>query len=71
MVNDLKRMNVFLLLCIVAIFLLNMALLRDLRDTTDRAAELSAQVYTLGSMLGEQNAATQAKMTIAEVDSLD
>ena len=71
MVNDLKRMNVFLLLCIVAIFLLNMALLRDLRETTDRAAELSAQVYNLGSMLGEQNAASRVQMTISEVTSLD
>ena len=71
MVNDLKRMNVFLLLCIVALFSLNMYLLRDLRETTDRAAELSAQVYNLGSMLGEQNAAARAKMTISEVSSLD
>ena len=71
MVNDLKRMNVFLLLCIVALFSLNMALLRDLRDTTDRAAELSAQVYNLGSMLGEQNAAARAKTVISEVAALD
>ena len=71
MINDLKRMNVFLLLCIVALFLLNMALLRDLRETTDRAAELSAQVYNLGSMLGEQNAESRAQMTISEVSSLD
>ena len=71
MVNDLKRMNVFLLLCIVALFSLNMYLLRDLRETTDRAAELSAQVYNLGSMLGEQNAAARAKTVISEVSSLD
>ena len=71
MVNELKRMNVFLLLCIVALFLLNMSLLRDLRETTERAAELSAQVYNLGSMLGEQNAAARAKTVISEVSSLD
>ena len=71
MVNDLKRMNVFLLLCIVALFSLNMYLLRDLRETTDRAAELSAQVSNLGSMLGEQNAAARAKTVISEVSSLD
>ena len=71
MVNDLKRMNVFLLLCIVALFSLNMYLLRDLRETTERAAELSAQVYNLGSMLGEQNAAARAKTVITEVSSLD
>ena len=71
MVNDLKRMNVFLLVCIAALFSLNMLLLRDLRETTDRAAELSAQVYNLGSMLGEQNAASRAQMTISEVSSLD
>ena len=71
MINDLKRMNVFLLLCIVALFSLNMALLRDLRDTTERAAELSAQVYNLGSMLGEQNAAARAKTVISEVRNSD
>ena len=71
MITDLKRMNVFLLLCIVALFSLNMYLLRDLRETTDRAAELSAQVYNLGSMLGEQNAAARAKTVISEVTSLD
>ena len=71
MVNDLKRMNVFLLLCIVALFLLNMALLRDLRETTERADNLAAQVYNLGSMLGEQNAAARAKTVISEVSSLD
>lgn len=71
MVNDLKRMNIFLLLCIVALFSLNMYLLRDLRETTERADNLAAQVYNLGSMLGEQNAAARAKMTISEVGSLD
>ena len=71
MVNDLKKMNFFLLLCIAALFSLNMFLVRDLRETTDRAAELSAQVYNLGSMLGEQNAASRAQMTISEVTSLD
>ena len=71
MINDLKRMNVFLLLCIVALFSLNMYLLRDLRETTERAAELSSQVYNLGSMLGEQNAAARAEMTISEVTALD
>ena len=71
MINDLKRMNVFLLLCIVALFSLNMALLRDLRETTERAAELSAQVYSLGSMLGEKQAADRAEITISEVTALD
>ena len=71
MVNDLKRMNVFLLICIVALFSLNMFLLRDLRETTERADNLAAQVYTLGSMLGERQAADRAEMTITEVDSLD
>ena len=71
MVNDLKRMNVFLLLCIVALFSLNMYLLRDLRETTDRAEKLSSQVYSLGSMLGERNAANNAQMTISEVENID
>lgn len=71
MVNDLKRMNVFLLLCIVALFSLNMYLLRDLRETSERADNLAAQVYNLGSMLGEQNAAARAKTVITEVSSLD
>ena len=71
MINDLKRMNVFLLLCIVALFSLNMYLLRDLRETSERADNLAAQVYNLGSMLGEQNAAARAKTVISEVASLD
>lgn len=71
MINDLKRMNVFLLLCIVALFLLNMVLLRDLRETTERADNLAAQVYSLGSMLGERNAANNAQMTISEVSNID
>ena len=71
MVNDLKKMNFFLLLCIAALFSLNMFLVRDLRETTERAAELSAQVYSLGSMLGEKQAADRAEMTISEVAALD
>ena len=71
MVNDLKKMNFFLLLCIAALLSLNMFLVRDLRETTERAAELSAQVYSLGSMLGEKQAADRAEMTISEVASLD
>ena len=71
MINDLKRMNALLLFALAALFALNIYISRELSETTDRAEKLSAQVYTLGSMLGEQNAATQAKMTIAEVNELD
>ena len=71
MINDLKNMNKFLLICICLLLGLNILLFDDLQKTTDRAEKLSAQVYTLGSMLDEQNAATQAKMTIAEVNELD
>ena len=71
MINDLKNMNKFLLICICLLLGLNILLFDDLQKTTDRAEKLSAQVYTLGSMLGEQNAATQAQMTIAEVNELD
>ena len=71
MINDLKNMNKFLLICICLLLGLNILLFDDLQKTTDRAEKLSAQVYTLGSMLGEQNAATQAKMTISEVNDLD
>ena len=71
MINDLKNMNKFLLICICLLLGLNILLFDDLQKTTDRAEKLSAQVYTLGSMLGEQNAAAQAKMTIVEVNELD
>lgn len=71
MINDLKNMNKFLLICICLLLGLNILLFDDLQKTTDRAEKLSAQVYTLGSMLGEQNAAAQAKMTIDEVNELD
>ena len=71
MINDLKNMNKFLLICICLLLGLNILLFDDLQKTTDRAEKLAAQVYTLGSMLGEQNAATQAQMTIAEVNELD
>ena len=71
MINDLKRMNAFLVLCIAALFALSLYLIAELQETEARASDLSAQVYTLGSMLGEQNAATQAKMTISEVNELD
>lgn len=71
MINDLKNMNKFLLICICLLLGLNILLFDDLQKTTDRAEKLAAQVYTLGSMLGEQNAAVQAKMTIAEVNELD
>ena len=71
MINDLKNMNKFLLICICLLLGLNILLFDDLQKTTDRAEKLSAQVYTLGSMLGEQNAAAQAQMTIAEVNELD
>ena len=71
MINDLKRMNVFLLLAVLLLLALNVSLIRDLSEMTDRAAELSAQVYNLGSMLGEQNAAARAKTVISEVSSLD
>ena len=64
-------MNKFLLICICLLLGLNILLFDDLQKTTDRAEKLSAQVYTLGSMLGEQNAAAQAKMTIDEVNELD
>ena len=71
MINDLKNMNKFLLICVCLLLGLNILLFDDLQKTTDRAEKLSAQVYTLGSMLGEQNAAAQAQMTIAEVNELD
>ena len=71
MINDLKNMNKFLLICICLLLGLNIFLFDDLQKTTDRAEKLSAQVYTLGSMLGEQNAAAQSQMTIAEVNELD
>ena len=71
MINDLKNMNKFLLICICLLLGLNILLFDDLQKTTDRAEKLSAQVYTLGSMLAEQNATTQAKMTIDEVNELD
>lgn len=71
MINDLKNMNKFLLICICLLLGLNILLFDDLQKTTDRAEKLAAQVYTLGSMLGEQNAAAQAQMTIAEVNELD
>lgn len=71
MINDLKNMNKFLLICICLLLGLNILLFDDLQKTTDRAEKLAAQVYTLGSMLGEQNAAAQAKMTISEVNELD
>ena len=71
MINDLKNMNKFLLICICLLLGLNILLFDDLQKTTDRAEKLAAQVYTLGSMLGEKNAAAQAQMTIAEVNELD
>ena len=71
MINDLKNMNKFLLICICLLLGLNILLFDDLQKTTDRAEKLASQVYTLGSMLGEQNAAAQAQMTIAEVNELD
>lgn len=71
MVNDLKRMNVFLLFCIAALFSLNMLLVRDLRETSERADDLAAQVYSLGSMLGERQSEQRAQMTISEVAALD
>ena len=71
MINDLKNMNKFLLICICLLLGLNILLFDDLQKTTDRAEKLAAQAYTLGSMLGEQNAAAQAQMTIAEVNELD
>lgn len=71
MINDLKRMNVFLAAAFVLMFVFCLSLMTQLDETTDRAAELSAQVYNLGSMLGEQNAAARAKTVISEVDALD
>lgn len=71
MINDLKNMNKFLLICICLLLGLNILLFDELQKTTDRAEKLAAQVYTLGSMLGEQNAAAQAQMTIGEVNELD
>ena len=71
MINDLKNMNKFLLICICLLLGLNILLFDDLQKTTDRAEKLSAQVYTLGSMLGERAAATQAENVISEVNELD
>ena len=71
MINDLKRMNVFLLLAVLLLLALNVSLIRDLSEMTDRAEKLSSQVYSLGSMLGERNAANNAQMTISEVSDID
>ena len=71
MINDLKRMNVFLLLSVLLLLALNVSLIRDLSEMTDRAEKLSSQVYSLGSMLGERNAANNAQMTISEVSNID
>lgn len=71
MINDLKRMNVFLLLAVLLLLALNVSLIRDLSEMTDRAEKLSSQVYSLGSMLGERNAANNAQMTISEVSNID
>ena len=71
MINDLKRMNAFLVLCIAALFALSLYLIAELQETEARASDLSAQVYTLGSMLGERAAAYQAENVITEVNELD
>ena len=71
MINDLKNMNKFLLICICLLLGLNILLFDDLQKTTDRAEKLSAQLYTLGSMLGERAAACQGENVITEVNELD
>ena len=71
MINDLKNMNKFLLICICLLLGLNILLFDDLQKTTDRAEKLSAQVYTLGSMLGERAAAYQAENVLMEVRNSD
>lgn len=71
MINDLKNMNKFLLICICLLLGLNILLFDDLQKTTDRAEKLSAQVYTLGSMFGERAAAYQADNVITEVRNIE
>ena len=71
MINDLKRMNAFLVICIAALFALSLFLIGELQETEARAEKLSAQVYTLGSMLGERAAAYQAENVITEVRNSD
>ena len=44
MINDLKNMNKFLLICICLLLGLNILLFDDLQKTTDRADKLYAQV---------------------------
>lgn len=71
MINDLKQMNFFLLTAVLFLLAFSFQLGSKLADETDRAEKLAAQVYTLGSMLGEMQAAERAENTIAEVSALD
>ena len=71
MINDLKQMNLFLLTAFIFLLVFTFQLGSKLSYETDRADKLAAQVYTLGSMLSEQQAATRAESTIAEVGALD
>lgn len=71
MINDLKRMNALLLFALAALFALNIYISRELSETIERADDLAAQVYTLGSMLGERQSQDRAEMTISEVAALD
>lgn len=71
MTNDLKRMNGFLLAAFILMFAFAVSLMFQLEETSNRADALAAQVYTLGSMLGERNAANQAESVIREVVAYD
>lgn len=71
MINDLKQMNLFLLTAVILLLAFSFSLGSKLAEETDRADKLAAQVYTLGSMLGEIQSAHRAESTIAEVSALD
>ena len=66
-----KQLFFLMVFWIVWLFAINIYLTCENQKLTERADNLAAQVYNLGSMLGEQNAAARAKTVISEVDSLD
>ena len=64
--KELKSLFILMTFSLVALFSLSLYLIAELKETTARADQLAGQVYTLGSMLGEQKAALQAGAIIKE-----
>lgn len=65
--TELKQLFILMTCALVALFSLSLYLIAENQEISERADALAAQVYTLGSMLGEAHAADLAESTIAEV----